>query len=101
MERVTCPGCGKPKAAFTIRDGKCDEERRNEARAGAQRPAVTWNDIRGLRSIKLQQCDWTQVADADLTTEEKSAWATYRQALRDLPETYPDPASVQWPTPPS
>jgi hypothetical protein len=29
-------------------------------------------------------CDWTQLADADLTTEEKAAWTAYRQALRDM-----------------
>jgi len=33
----------------------------------------------------LRECDWTQFADSPLTVEQKQAWATYRQALRDLP----------------
>lgn len=74
---------------------------RDEARGSAQPPALTWNDIRGIRSIRLQQCDWTQIPDADLTTTERDAWATYRQALRDLPETYETPQEVIWPTPPT
>jgi len=43
---------------------------------------------RNERDRLLLQSDWTQVADAPVDVE---AWATYRQALRDLPA---DPA---WP----
>lgn len=99
--REPCPNCSRPKPAFAIRNGKCDACEADEVRAQAGPPAKTWNDIRGLRAIKLQQCDWTQVSDADLTTEERTAWASYRQALRDLPETYQTPAEVVWPTQPS
>ena len=41
--------------------------------------------IRQWRDKKLQESDWTQVADAPV---DKEAWATYRQQLRDLPEQY-------------
>lgn len=98
--RTPCPYCGRLKPAYAIRDGRCGDDIHDEARASAQPPARTWNDIRGLRAILLQRCDWTQVADADLTTEERAAWATYRQALRDLPETYATPGEVIWPTAP-
>jgi hypothetical protein len=35
------------------------------------------------RTAKLFACDWTQLADSPLTEEEKTAWAVYRQELRD------------------
>ena len=41
--------------------------------------------VRPMRDDILKSCDWTQVADAPLTDEKKAEWATYRQALRDLP----------------
>jgi hypothetical protein len=40
--------------------------------------------IRGHRNKLLAACDWTQIADS---TADKTAWATYRTALRNLPAT--------------
>ena len=37
---------------------------------------------RNWRAIELQSNDWTQLSDSPATA---SDWATYRQALRDLP----------------
>lgn len=47
--------------------------------------------MRAQRDRLLSESDWTQVADAPV---DKAAWATYRQALRDLPnqEGFPDVA---------
>jgi hypothetical protein len=39
------------------------------------------------RDNLLASCDWTQVEDVALSSELKQSWATYRQALRDLPST--------------
>ena len=39
--------------------------------------------VRATRDAALTASDWTQVADAPV---DKVAWATYRQALRDLPD---------------
>jgi hypothetical protein len=44
-----------------------------------------WEQIRLWRSQELNQTDWTQLEDSPVT---KSAWATYRQALRDLPDNF-------------
>lgn len=48
--------------------------------------------VRATRGALLTACDWTQIADSPLTAEKKAEWATYRQALRDLPdaEGWPD-----------
>ena len=57
--------------------------------------------IRAQRNSLLSLSDWTQLADAPLTTEQKQAWAEYRQALRDVPEQTDFPDAVAWPTAPS
>lgn len=51
--------------------------------------------IRYTRNQLLKDCDWTQIADC---TADKTAWATYRQALRDLPATITEPRTfADWP----
>jgi len=53
------------------------------------------SQIRGQRNQLLKNCDWTQIADC---TADKTAWATYRQALRDLPSSITEPRTFSdWP----
>jgi len=54
--------------------------------------------IRLWRNRELAQSDWTQLADS---TANKTAWATYRQALRDLPASNADPKLIVFPTRPA
>lgn len=58
---------------------------------------VTWEEVRARRNKLLDQCDYTQMPDYP---GDKTAWAAYRQALRDIPTTFTDPASVTWPSRP-
>ena len=60
-------------------------------------PAPTAEEIRAERDNLLSASDWTQVADASV---DQAAWATYRQALRDVPEQDGFPHNVTWPTRP-
>jgi hypothetical protein len=53
--------------------------------------------VRELRNKKLSDSDWTQLADS---TADKAAWATYRQALRDLTKQSGFPWEVTWPDAP-
>ena len=59
---------------------------------------ILWARIRYQRNQLLLACDWTQIADS---TADKAAWATYRQALRDLPTKNADPKKIKFPTPPA
>jgi hypothetical protein len=59
--------------------------------------SYTMDDLRVERNQKLIESDWTQVDDSPV---DKAAWATYRQALRDLPANTPDINNVTWPTEP-
>jgi len=51
--------------------------------------------IRYQRDQLLLACDWTQISDSQT---DKAAWATYRQALRDVPTQSGFPWEVTWPT---
>jgi hypothetical protein len=60
--------------------------------------------LRFERDQKLYASDWTQIADAPLTPEQKTAWQTYRQALRDIPANNADITDldqVVWPVKPT
>lgn len=59
-----------------------------------------WATVRADRNRRLAECDWTQLADVPLTTEERAAWVTYRQALRDVTDQL-DPYNIVWPVAPS
>ena len=59
--------------------------------------AAKWARIRAERDALLAASDYTQVADAPGDT---AAWATYRQALRDVP-SQSDVDNITWPTEPS
>jgi hypothetical protein len=61
-------------------------------------PIILWARIRYQRGLLLNACDWTQVADS---TADKTAWATYRQELRDLPTQNKDPKKIVFPNPPA
>lgn len=53
--------------------------------------------VRADRNAKLSASDWTQVADAPV---DKAAWATYRQALRDISGQDGFPWTITWPEQP-
>ena len=62
---------------------------------------LDWIPFREQRDVLLKESDWTQISDYSLVTEEeKVLWAEYRQALRDLPETYPNSEGIVWPSKP-
>ena len=61
--------------------------------ANAKEAAVDadwWKDLRRIRNEKLIASDWTQ--GADVPSDIKTKWATYRTKLRDLPTTVSKPA---------
>lgn len=62
--------------------------------------AKAWQKFRTQRNRLLASCDWTQLADVDLSPEVATAWTDYRQALRDLPDNINDPYNPIWPTQP-
>ena len=68
-----------------------------DAEAIAATDAAQAKSIRDQRTQKLKDSDWTQLADSPV---DKTVWAAYRQALRDVPSQTGFPWEVQWPTQP-
>jgi len=57
-----------------------------------------WEQVRLWRNQELSQTDWTQLADS---SADKTAWATYRQSLRDLPNDFDSANDVVLPVKPT
>jgi hypothetical protein len=74
---------------YSVKDLSADE---SAAKVGAQ-----WTVIRAERNKLLAESDWTQLPDA---SADAAAWATYRQALRDI-TTQANPFAIIWPESPS
>jgi len=62
--------------------------------------AVRWANIRRIRDKLLAASDVELMKRRD-QGKDTAAMASYRQALRDIPQTYADAASVQWPAKPA
>ena len=56
--------------------------------------------LRDTRNELLQATDWSQLADAQLSSDQRNKYQAYRQALRDLPTHSKWPAldPTDWPT---
>lgn len=71
-----------------------------EAHVEVPTDEVRLDKVRARRNMLLTACDWTQIPDAALSADDKTAWADYRQALRDLPSTF-DVNAPAWPIDPA
>jgi len=59
------------------------------------------SDLRSKRDRLLASCDWVMMSDSPIA--DKTAWETYRQALRDITEnltTVEQVQAVEFPTKP-
>ena len=73
------------------------DETAKAAAQSAQADANAWANLRAERDAKLSASDATQLPDHPANS---AAWATYRQALRDMPANTVDPNNPTWPTEP-
>ena len=90
-----------PGASWVIRNNSYDEiewqsedvpmPTKEEVEAEIERLIAEepYTVLREIRDWYLQQCDWTQAQDIRAIRGQQwaSEWDTYRQELRDLPET--------------
>jgi len=84
-----------PSIYDVIKDGKAVEKEEST------------NDIK-LRNLtfrlsELKGSDWTQIPDCPLSSDKKTEYQTYRQALRDITthSNWPNLEDSDWPTKPS
>ena len=69
-----------------------------EAAYRAQKDTEHAKVVRADRDRRLAESDWTQ--GKDIPDSISTPWATYRQALRDLPDQEGFPWTVTWPEKP-
>jgi gentisate 1,2-dioxygenase len=81
----------------TDETGNVTTASQHEAAYKATKDAEQAKSVRQTRDIKLADTDWTQVADAPV---DKTVWATYRQALRDITAQEGFPWTVTYPDKP-
>ena len=88
--------------ADTTEDGVTTTKAEHEAAYQATLDAATATANRATRDKLLADTDWTQMNDSPLSNEDKTAWATYRQELRDLSDldAWPNLADDDWPVAP-
>jgi len=101
---VTQDANGNWVEAYTERDMFADYVEDNvtvtkaeqEAAYTANKDAEAATAVRAERDALLAETDWMGMSDVTMPAE----WATYRQALRDVPSQDGFPHTVTWPTKP-
>ena len=66
----------------------------------AMKDAEQAKSVRGSRDTKLAESDWRVIKAAETATTLDAAWATYRQALRDVTAQSGFPWTITWPDAP-
>jgi hypothetical protein len=72
----------------------------NEAEYKAAKDTEQAKSVRSTRDTKLAECDWRVIKAAETATTLDAAWATYRQALRDVTGQSGFPWTITWPDAP-
>jgi len=73
-----------------------NEQALKDADAQPSPDLISAKHYRAERDMRLRETDWMALSDNTMTP----AWASYRQALRDITEQAGFPYSVVWPTKP-
>jgi hypothetical protein len=66
----------------------------------AAKDAEQAKSVRATRDTKLSETDWRVIKAAETATTLDAAWATYRQALRDVTGQSGFPWTITWPESP-
>ena len=91
---------------YVARDMFADDDDGTKAEKEAAYQATLDAEVaatnRATRNTLLSDSDWTQMNDSPLSNEDKTAWATYRQELRDVTDldAWPNMGDDDWPVRP-
>ena len=80
-------------------DNMFTEEEYNEAIAEFE-VFDGWVKVRKQRNQLLKDSDYIMFPDITISAEKKEEWETYRQSLRDIPQTFSNPDDVTYPDKP-
>ena len=70
-----------------------------DADAIAAKDAEQAKSVRQTRDEKIKECDWRVIKALESNLPQDFAWATYRQALRDVTKQDGFPWTITWPNP--
>lgn len=80
----------------TTEDGVTTTKAEHETAYQAELDANAAESVRADRDSRLAATDWMGMSDVTMSAE----WATYRQALRDVPDQDGFPNTITWPDEP-
>ena len=89
-----------PVFTDTTVDGVTTTALEHETAYKAQKDAEQAKSVRATRDTKLSESDWRVIKAAETATTLDAAWATYRQALRDVTGQSGFPWTITWPDAP-
>ena len=101
-DELVIEGVANDSTQMIINGVVCDKPEPEEL-TDEELNALLQPEVRFKRNAKLTRSDWTQFFDSPLSDNKKAEWAAYRQALRDIPETYSEATSLDdiiWPIKP-
>jgi hypothetical protein len=81
-------------------DGVTTTAAEQEVAYKASKDAEQAKSVRASRDAKLAESDWRVIKAAETATTLDAAWATYRQALRDVTAQSGFPWTITWPDAP-
>tara|TARA_A100001391_G_scaffold79675_1_gene51720 strand:+ start:614 stop:946 length:333 start_codon:yes stop_codon:yes gene_type:complete len=82
-------------------EGPYPTDQEIDAKASELESSESLRLLRLKRNEKLTESDWVVVRATETNTEIPQSWKTYRQALRDITQTYQSLDNVAWPSEPS
>ena len=71
-----------------------------EAAYKAQKDTEQAKSVRTSRDAQLAECDWVAIRAFETGSSVSAEWATYRQALRDVPDQAGFPWTITYPDKP-
>ena len=83
-------------ALTPLTDGELTTLQERDAAWDGSESSRVASDVRNQRDRLLSDTDWMALSDNTMTPE----WASYRQALRDVPSQLPS-TTITWPVVPS
>jgi len=89
-----------PVFTDTIFEGVTTTALEHETAYKAAKDAEQAKSVRSTRDSKLAESDWRVIKAAETATTLDAAWATYRQALRDVTGQSGFPWTITWPDAP-
>jgi len=97
LEQINGQWYTKYKLGPVFVDNEEGTAAQQEAAYKARKDEEQAASVRSSRNQQLTDSDWTQISDS---TADKTAWGTYRQALRDITSQAGFPWEITWPEKP-